>query len=262
MTMFAKKEKSEMLVIAKQKPEEREELNAAHAARQEAEISLKKAHLASGTARVLLDAAVRQVEDAEASEMREAGARFEEMKAAVLAGTLPTIAASDKARARTAVAYAVRRQAAEAAVADLVAEEGGAEADLARANEAVTSAIRSLVLAEAERVAERWAEVEAEARRIRILLGRDGDLLSRIPGFSQRLGRAFYQNNIDDGYGHAESAAAREPWVRFGADLILDPNAKLDFADADRALETALKDRADRREADERFVARLRGVAA
>jgi hypothetical protein len=96
--MFAKKE-ARMLTIAESKPEGREELNQPHAARQVAESVLEKARVASSSARLLLADAVRQSEDVEAVEMREATSRFEEMKASLLAGTLPTIAAIDKGRA-------------------------------------------------------------------------------------------------------------------------------------------------------------------
>jgi hypothetical protein len=256
--MFAKKE-ARMLTIAESKPEGREELNRAHAARQAAGIALEKARSASGSARLLLADSVRQSEDVEAVEMREATSRFEEMKASLLAGSLPSIAAGDKGRARiSAAAFGVRRQAAEAVVADLAGDERAAEVDLERANEAVAAAIRSLVKAEAEHLAERWTEAEAEARKIRIRLGRDGDPASRLPGFSQKLGRAFYANGADEHFGHGESEIAREPWTRFGADLLSDPNAKLDFGGADRALDAALKERKAHRQAEAAFVERMR----
>jgi hypothetical protein len=93
---------------------------------------------------------------------------------------------------------------------------------------------------------------------MRIRLGGDGDPISRLPGFSETLGRAIFSNRMDEQFRLPESEIARGPWTHFAADLLLDPNAKLNFTDADRALDAALKEREAHRQAEAAFVERMR----
>jgi hypothetical protein len=245
---------------------ERDELRRALGRREAAESALESARAATDRARAFLEEVVRLFEDHEAASMRASSSLVEEMKAAIASGGTPSADANNREMAKSDVARTAldaRRQAAEQVVADLAGESRAAEASLKSANEAVASAVREVVKAEAELIAERWAEVEAEARVLRIRLGGDGDPISRLPGFSQKLGRAIYQNRNDDQYRMPESEIARSLWTNFATALQRgDSDVQIDFSEADRALEAMRNDRAERRAADERFVARLRGEAA
>jgi hypothetical protein len=74
--------------------------------------------------------------------------------------------------------------------------------------------------------------------------------------------RATGQTFLDSDFGLQERQAAGAPWLEFSSALISDPDARLDFTAADLAIEEMRKERAERRSADQRFMARMRGEAA
>ena len=243
---------------------ERDELRRALGRRTAAESALELARAATDRARAFLEEVVRLFEDHEAASMRASSSLVEEMKAAIASGGSPSADANNREMAKNDVARTAldaRRQAAEQVVADLAGESLAAEASLERANEAVASAVRAVILAEAEKLAESWEAVEAEARRHRIRLG--DEPISRLPGFSRTVGRAIYQNRNDDQFERPESEIARSLWTNFASALQRgDPDVQIDFSEADRSLEAMRNERAERRAADERFIARMRGEAA
>ena len=243
---------------------ERDELRRALGRRTAAESALESARAATDRARAFLEEVVRLFEDHEAASMRASSSLVEEMKAAIASGGSPSADANNREMAKNDAARTAldaRRQAAEQVVADLAGESLAAEASLERANEAVASAVRAVILAEAEKLAESWEAVEAEARRHRIRLG--DEPISRLPGFSRTVGRAIYQNRNDDQFERPESEIARSLWTNFASALQRgDPDVQIDFSEADRSLEAMRNERAERRAADERFIARMRGEAA
>jgi hypothetical protein len=133
----------------------------------------------------------------------------------------------------------------------------------ATSKDAVERAIHDVLRVEAEKIAASWEEVELKARAIRIKLGgRSGDPIWRVPGLSDRVGRALYQNGEDREFDRPQSEIARGPWTDFAAALLRDSDAELDFAAAERALEEMDKEREERRAANERFFALRLGEAA
>ena len=238
---------------------ERDELRRALAQREAAESALKSARAATNRARDLVEEITRQVEDAAADEKRVSWAAQDRLKAALRSGASPDFAEERRSAGRDDVAG--KLEASRLVVADLAEEERETEASLERANEAVASAVQDVVLAEAETIAAKWAEVEAEARRHRIRLG--DEPISRLPAFSRTVGRAIYQNRNDDQFERPESEIARSLWTNFASALQRgEPDVQIDFSEADRALEAMRNERAERRATDERFVARVRGEAA
>jgi hypothetical protein len=188
------------------------------------------------------------------------------MRAAITRGGAPSVAANDREMAKSDLARTAldaRRQAAEQVVAELAAEEREHERDVSDATAAVERAVHDVLRVEAEKIAASWEEVELKARAIRIKLGgRSGDPIWRVSGLSDRVGRALYQNGEDREFDRPQSEIARGPWTDFAAALLRDSDAELDFAAADRAIEEVRKERAERRAADERLIARMRGEAA
>jgi hypothetical protein len=240
---------------------ERDELRRALGRRETAENALESARAATDRARDLVSELTRQLEDAAADEKRVSWAAQDRLKAALRSGASPGDFVEERRSAGGDVA--AKLEAARLVVADFKAEENDCEKALSDAAAAVEMAVRDVVLAEAEMIAAKWAEVEAEARVLRIRLGGDGDPISRLPGFSEKLGRAIYQNRNDDQYRMPESEIARSLWTNFASALQRgDPDVQIDFREADGALEAMREERAERQAADERFVARMRGEAA
>jgi hypothetical protein len=240
---------------------ERDELRRALGRRKAAESALESARAATNRARDLVEEITRQLEDAAADAARVSWAAQDRLKAALRSGASPGDFVEERRSAGGDVA--AKLEAARLVVADFKAEENDCEKALSDAAAAVEMAVRDVVLAEAETIAAKWAEVEAEARVLRIRLGGDGDPISRLPGFSEKLGRAIYQNRNDDQYRMPESEIARSLWTNFASALQRgDPDVQIDFREADRGLEAMREERAERRAADEQFVARMRGEAA
>jgi hypothetical protein len=235
---------------------ERDELRRALGRRTAAESALELSRAATGRARDLVEEITRQVEDAAADEKRVSWAAQDRLKAALRSGASPDFA---EERRSAGGDVAAKLEAALLVVADFKAEESACEQAFSDAMAAVERAVRDVVLAEAETIAAKWAEVEAEARAIRIRLGAD---ISHLPGLSTKLGRAIYQNRNDDQFERPESEIARSLWTNFAAALQREPDVQIDFSEADRALEAMSNERAARRAENERFIARMRGEAA
>src|ERR1700678_798937 len=247
-----------MLAIAKSKPEGRDALRHAQSSLAAAQADLTAARSATNRARDLVEEITRQVEDAAADEKRVSWAAQDRLKAALRSGASPDFAEERRSAGRDDVA--AKLEAALLVVTDFKAEESACEQAFSDATASVERAVRDVVLAEAETIAAKWAEVEAEARAIRIRLGTD---ISHLPGLSTKLGRAIYQNRNDDQFERPESEIARSLWTNFALALQRgDPDAQIDVREADRALEAMSNERAARRAENERFIARLRGEAA
>jgi hypothetical protein len=245
--------------------ETRDELRDALAQRETAESALESARQASARGRALIEAITRQVDDLEAASVRVASSLATEMKAAIAAGGTPSVAPNDREIAKNDVARTAldaRRQAAEQVVGDLAAEEGEREREVSDATAAVERAVQDVLRAEAEKITARWTEVDREARALRIKLGCEGDPVWRIAGQSDAGRRATGQNFQDAEFDFRQRQAASAPWLEFSSALISDPAARLDFTAADLAIEEMRKERAERRSADQRFIARMRGEAA
>jgi hypothetical protein len=237
---------------------ERDDLRRALGRRTAAESALELSRAAIGRARDLVEEITRQVEDAAADEKRVSWAAQDRLKAALRSGASADFAEERRSVGRDDVAG--KLEAARLVVADFKAEESACEQALSDATAAVERAVQDVVLAEAETIAAKWAEVEAEARRHRIRLG--DEPISRLPGFSRTVGRAIYQNRNDDQFERPESEIARSLWTNFAAALQREPDVQIDFSEADRALEAMSNERAARRAENERFIARMRGEAA
>jgi hypothetical protein len=244
----------------------RDELRDALARRAAAEGALESARQASARGRALLEAITRQVDDLQAASMSASSSLAAEMKAAIASGGTPSVA-NNHEPAKNVASRAdldARRQAAEQVVADLAAEEREGERAVSNVVAAVERAVHDVLRGEAEKIAASWEEVELKARAIRIRLGgRSGfDPIPRVSGLSNRVGRALYQNREDREFDSPQSEIARGPWTDFAAALLGDSDAELDFAAADRAIAEMTKEREERRAADDRFIARMRGEAA
>jgi hypothetical protein len=235
---------------------ERDELRRALGRRTAAEGALESARAATNRARDLVEEITRQVEDAAADEKRVSWAAQDRLKAALRSGASPDFAEERRSAGRDDVAG--KLEAARLVVADFKAEEIDCEKALSDATAAVERAVEDVLRSEAEKIAERWAEVDLEARRLRIKLGVQGDPVWTAAGKSAAGRRATSQNFRDGEYGLQEQQAARAPWLEFSSALISDPDVQIDFSEADRALEAMRNERAERRAADEVFLARLR----
>jgi hypothetical protein len=133
---------------------------------------------------------------------------------------------------------------------------------VADATAAVEQAVRDILRAEVEKIVACWVEVEREARARRILLGCQSDPVWTLAGLSDAGRRATYQNQEDGEFDLRQRQVTSGPWIEFSAALRQDADARLDFTAADRAIDEMRKERAERREADERYIARIRGEAA
>jgi hypothetical protein len=244
----------------------RNELRDALARRVTAEGALESARQASARGRALIETIAGEIEAVEEASMRTSSSLAAEMRAAITRGGAPSVATNDREMAKSDLARTAldaRRQAAEQVVAELAAEEREHERDVSDATAAVERAVHDVLRVEAEKIAASWEEVELKARAIRIKLGgRSGDPIWRVSGLSDRVGRALYQNGEDREFDRPQSEIARGPWTDFAAALLRDSDAELDFAAADRAIEEVRKERAERRAADERLIARMRAEAA
>jgi hypothetical protein len=236
---------------------ERDELRRALGRRTAAESALESARAATNRARDLVEEITRQVEDAAADEKRVSWAAQDRLKAALRSGASPGDFVAERRSAGGDVA--AKLEAARLVVADFKAEESACEQALSDAAAAIERAVEGVLRVEVEAIAEKWAEIDLEARRLRIRLGTQGDPVWTAAGKSDAGRRATHQNFRDCDFDLQEQQAARAPWLDFSAALISDPDARLDFAAADIALEELCRERAARRAENERWT---RGEAA
>ena len=236
---------------------ERDELRRTLGRRLAAESAFESARAATNRARDLVEEITRQVEDAAEDEKRVSWAAQDRLKAALRSGASPGDFVEERRSAGGDVA--AKLEAARLVVADFKAEENACEQALSDATAAVERAVQDVLRVEVEAIAEKWAEVDLEARRLRIKLGAQGDPVWTAAGKSDAGRRATHQNFRDSDFGLQEQQAARAPWLAFSSALISDPDARLDFAAADIALEELRRERAARRAENGRW---MRGEAA
>jgi hypothetical protein len=245
-----------MLAIAKSKPEGRDALKRAQSSLAAAQADLTAARAATDRANGFVEEITRQLEDIAADEKSVSWAAQDRLKAALRSGASP----GDFVKERSAGGdVAAKLEAARLVVADFKAEENDCEKALSDATAAVERAVEDILRQEVEAIAEKWAEADAAARSLRIRLGREGDPVWTAAGKSDAGRRATSQNFRDAEFGLQEQQAARAPWLEFSSALINDPDAQLDFACADRAIDEMRKERVARRAENERWT---RGEAA
>src|ERR1700754_1907100 len=151
--------------------EVRAELERAHLARKAAENALLKARAETTRGRDLVERLMRQAEDCEAVEKQSAAALATKMRAAIVSGEAPNFDASEASKSAAARAeIEASRAATESVIKELRAAESEAEEALKIATTAVGEAIKNVMRSEVEKVAERWAAVDAEARWLRFRL--------------------------------------------------------------------------------------------
>jgi hypothetical protein len=231
---------------------ERDELRRALGRRTAAESALESARAATNRARDLVEEITRQVEDAAADEKRVSWAAQDRLKAALRSGASPDFAEERRSAGRDDIAG--KLEAARLVVADFKEEENACEKALSDSTAAVERAVQDILRVEVEAIAEKWAEVDLEARRLRIKLGAQGDPAWTAAGKSDAGRRATSQNFQDGEFGLQEQQAARAPWLEFSSALISDPVARLEFSSADLAIEELRKERIERRAENERWM--------
>jgi hypothetical protein len=215
----------------------RETLKAAQGNLVAAEAALSAAVETADRARGLLEGIVREGEALDASALRASGAMAEAMYAAIVNGTEPPAAVSEREHSKAAAARAaidLRRQAAEAIVADFASAQHEAERDVESARAAVAAAIQAIIRAEAESIIAEWARIDAEARNLRARLGGFYGPIHKLSGLGDIAYRAIELNGHDR-VDLAENAAVADAWTAFATDLGKDPDARLDFAPVDHA---------------------------
>ena len=181
-----------MLAIAKSKPEGRDALRHAQSLLAAAQADLTASRAATGRARDLVEEITRQVEDAAADEKRVSWAAQDRLKAALRSGASPDFA---EERRSAGGDVAAKLEAARLVVADFKEEENACEKALSDATAGVESAVQDILRVEVEAIAEKWAEVDLEARRLRIRLGAQGDPVWTAAGKSAAGRRATNQNS-------------------------------------------------------------------
>jgi hypothetical protein len=183
------------------------------------------------------------------------------LKAALRRGESPAVS-SDRSLAENAASSAElegRRGAAERAVAELRAEEVDAEEAVETAREAVGEAIRGVLRATAAQISARWEAVEAEALTLRERLGRISGAVWRIGAIDDASTRALRANN-ETSFGEIDRMIENQ-WVEFGAALIRDSEARIDFAPVDAARAAEREERENHRRGVEAIIARMTATA-
>jgi hypothetical protein len=214
----------------------RAELKGAQTALAKAERKLETARAATGKARALLTDTVREAEDHEAIERRASVSFTERIKAAIKGGAVPSFDHDTAKNAAASTMLETHRQAAEQVFAALLKEELEEEDAIAVSREAVSTAIRTVMTEEARALAKRWRDVEAEARSIRVRLGRFHGPMERLGIMDDEVWRAL-QLNTDENLNLEEHHAVTGAWTSLGAALARHAEAKPDFAQVDRVRE-------------------------
>lgn len=198
---------------------------------------LERARKATASARALVAATTREAERLVDADREIANDRAADLVAAIRAGAAPTFAAapglSDNAAALADAQN--RRRAAEGAVAALAAEERDAEGQVAETRAAVASAVKAVLIAEAEALALVAAEADRRATALRCRIGTSAhfvsNLTSRRSDALQRIIAANDESRMVDGnapLGFAARAASGM-WRDFAAALETDARADLKF---------------------------------
>jgi hypothetical protein len=224
--------------------EERAALRCAQGNLVAAEAALTAAVETADRARGLLEGIIRESEALEASALRASGAMAEAMHAAIVNGTEPPAAVSEKDLAKSGAARAaveLRRQAAQAIVADFSHAEHEAAEAVESARAAVDAAVKSILRAEAESITAEWADLDERARAIRVRLGGVYGQAFKL-GLGDTAYRAIQLNDCDR-VDLGEASAVSHAWNSFAANLEKDPEATISFAPVDQARELARADR-------------------
>ena len=158
--------------------EARAALAAAFTVRDQATATLEAARKATGNAKGFLEEIQLEVARLDQASREVSTALGQEIAASLRAGERPAILLRNDNGAEREEAEG-RLAAAKAAVAELVREEGEAEAVLEAAKEASEAARKSVVRAVAYAIARRADELEAEADALRRRLGLGGGFLIR-----------------------------------------------------------------------------------
>lgn len=241
----------------------RESLKAAHDARDRAQRAYEAASAATGRARALLESIVRHGEALDAVELRAAEALADRFRDSIAAGAAPTFSGDREMANVTAQRTALdgHRRAAERVVAELAAAEHEREREASDAVAAVEKAVQDVLRGEVEKIAADWQAADLAARKVRVRLGVQGNPAWRLAGDSDAGRRATYQNREDAEFDLRQRQIAADPWIEFAAGLVRDADTRLDFTASDLAIEQLSKERAEKREADERYLADMRGAA-
>jgi hypothetical protein len=210
----------------------RDELRHAHDALAAAERALEKARAATENGRKFLDDLVRESERHAAVEKQFTESIATNLKAALQSGASPTFG-NEKEASKHASGRAdidTRRAVAVRIVADLHDDEKRAEQEVEEAKKGVETAVKDVLKAEANSIAERWAPIDREARALRAKLGRHHGPVSRLMISSPTVSAAISANH-EEQY-HPAMNAIDDAWSAFGAALLQDPDAALNFPEA------------------------------
>ena len=171
----------------------REALKRAHVARTTAERAHDAAAAATERGRGMLAKVVGDLEALDAVERRNADDLADRLRSSIAKGVGEVkFAPDDKTVSRNLASRAelqTRRIAIERTVADLAAAECEAEQIHEDAKAEVEKHVAAVMRAEADRLAQRWAAVDAEARRLRFRLGRDGNVVDLVGALQGRRAR-------------------------------------------------------------------------
>ena len=200
-------------------------------------INLAPAQEATSRARVLLEEIVREGEALDARERRDAEGRANSVREAVASGNAVSF---DENAGKTAGARSeldARRAAAERVVADLRGEEHHLESVARSASDAVTNAVRAVLAEEARAIASRWLAVEAEAKALRLRLGRYPGAVP-MEGSGEGVWKALSLNDEIrlDPLGLELDRAVTIAWRGFSSALTASADAQLNFAEVDLCL--------------------------
>ena len=187
-----------------------------------AEAALQAARATTERARAMLTQVVRDGEGLDVRMRQASEALADKIKGQIASGASPTFASGDMAKAAGARAELdARRAAAERVVAEFATAEHEAEFGVEMAREAVASAVREVIKAEAEKLAESWEAVELKARSLRIRLGEMAIRFLACLGFPRRLAEPSFKIAwmISSASRRAKSRASRGPTspTRFSA---------------------------------------------
>jgi hypothetical protein len=213
--------------------EARAGLRAAFTARTKAVKAVEAAKAASGRARALVAELGAEANRLEAEDRSIAEARAGEIRQAMVAGKQPRLTASSKVPALAEALAEARNRLAAARLAEAQLIEAEAKADFARAaaEGAIAEAIKSVVRAAADEMAERVLDMRAEVEQLQEQIGPHGygfllrylDVRSGDP-LSEAMAGVIWETQ---GQPWQRSAAYAAKWKAWSEALAQNPDAKL-----------------------------------
>jgi hypothetical protein len=208
-------------------------LAAAFKARTEAANAHTEARQAVTRARIYLSQEASEVARLIAEQDHIAEAEAAGVSAALKAGRSPSAKPSrDTPEIAAALAHArSRAAAAELASAQLGLDEVAASDDAKAADGVVTQAVRAVVQAHADALADRLDQLRAEESDLVEKVGLHAGWLAMFlnPPPGSALSRGIGANWITNGHEHRRSLAYGERWAAFAAALQEDANAELNL---------------------------------